>query len=191
MSQLFPHHPHRRSIWRLISLMLLCLSLGWGFAQGMRPALAQVGEPIGTVDPVPAADQNGQTLYRKTCATCHIALPPAVLPSQTWSELIQDPAHYGAELPRLNGFDLRQIDQYLTTYSRSLRADESTPYRLSQARHFRALHPQVKLPKPLSIGSCASCHPKADVFNFREWVENSSVGDSVLRSSTLSPIVPD
>jgi mono/diheme cytochrome c family protein len=178
MSQLFPDPPRHRSIWRFVSLLVLCLSLGWGMAQGLPAALAQDGAglpadtgagAIGTVDPIPAAYQNGQTLYLKTCATCHIALPPAVFPTQTWSELIQDPEHYGAQLPKISTFDLRQIDQYLTTYSRSLRQDESTPYRLTQSRHFRALHPQVKLPKPLTIASCASCHPKADVFNFREW----------------------
>jgi hypothetical protein len=154
----------RRRFWRsLLILIGLFLSLGGGVA------LAQ--SPIGTVDPIAPKYQRGQELYLKNCASCHIGIPPAVLPSQTWAELIQDPEHYGAQLPKIAAFDLRQMDQYLTTYSRSLREDESTPYRITQSRQFRALHPQVKLPQPLTIASCASCHPKADVFNFRELSE--------------------
>jgi Dihaem cytochrome c len=155
----------RRRFWRsLLILVGLVLSLGSG--------LAVAQSPIGTVDPIAPKHQRGQELYLKNCASCHIGLPPAVLPSQTWAELIQDPEHYGAQLPKIGAFELRQMDQYLTTYSRPLRADESTPYRIAQARHFRALHPEVKLPKPLTIATCASCHPKADVFNFRELSEN-------------------
>jgi Dihaem cytochrome c len=160
MSQLSPRSSRRR-FWRsLLILIGLCLSLGGGVA------LAQ--SSIGTVDPIAPKYQRGQELYLKNCASCHIGLPPAVLPSQTWADLIQDPEHYGVQLPAIAAFDLRQMDQYLTTYSRPLREDESTPYRVGQARAFRALHPQVDLPKPLTIASCASCHPKADVFNFRE-----------------------
>jgi Dihaem cytochrome c len=173
MSQFF----RRRSRLTLI-MLFLSTCLGLALAQGMQPATAQsvvVESPsqatIGTVDPVPAKYQPGQDRYLKTCATCHIALPPAVLPSQTWADLIGDPQHYGAQLPTLGRFEQAQISQYLNHYSRSLRQDEPTPYRVSQARHFRALHPQVKLPQPLTIASCASCHPKADVFNFREWQE--------------------
>ncbi len=161
----------RRRFWRsLLILIGLCLSLGSGMA------LAQSTPPIGTVDPIAPKHQRGQELYLKNCASCHIGIPPAVLPSQTWAELIQDPEHYGAQLPQIAAFDLRQMDQYLTTYSRPLREDESTPYRIGQARVFLALHPQVKLPKPLTIASCASCHPKADVFNFREGgIENAEL----------------
>jgi Dihaem cytochrome c len=162
MSQL-SHRSSRRRFWRsLLILIGLFLSLSSGVG------LAQSVQPIGTVDPIAPKYQRGQELYLKNCASCHIGLPPAVLPTQTWADLIQDPEHYGVQLPTIAAFDLRQIDQYLTTYSRSLREDESTPYRVGAARHFRALHPQVDLPKPLTIGSCASCHPKADVFNFRE-----------------------
>lgn len=159
------HRSSRRRFWRsLLILIALCLSLGGGVALAQSPP----SNPIGTVDPIAPKYQRGQELYLKNCASCHIGLPPAVLPSQTWADLIQDPEHYGAQLPKIAAFELRQMDQYLTTYSRPLREDETTPYRVGAARAFRALHPQVELPKPLTIASCASCHPKADVFNFRE-----------------------
>jgi hypothetical protein len=162
MVKLFP----RRRFWRsLLILIGLFLSIGGGV--GLAQSVPS--NAIGTVDPIAPKHQRGQELYLKNCASCHIGIPPAVLPSQTWADLIQDPEHYGAQLPKIGAFELRQMDQYLTSYSRPLRQDESTPYRMAQARYFRALHPQVKLPKPLTIASCASCHPQADVFNFREW----------------------
>jgi hypothetical protein len=159
MPQLTRRAPRRR-FWRsLLILIGLFLSIGSGVG---------LAQSVGTVDPIAPKYQRGQEVYLKQCASCHIGIPPAVLPSQTWADLIQDPEHYGAQLPKIGEFELRQMDQYLTTYSRSLRQDESTPYRIGQARQFRALHPQVKLPQPLTIASCASCHPQANVFNFRE-----------------------
>ncbi len=33
--------------------------------------------------------------------SCHIAIPPTVLPTQTWRNLLEDPQHYGATLKPL------------------------------------------------------------------------------------------
>ncbi|MBE9032248.1 diheme cytochrome C [filamentous cyanobacterium LEGE 11480] len=175
MTKLFPRRRRHRS-FRTILMVVLCLCCGWGFAQGIAPVTAQVSPPVvvepttvGTVDPVLSRYQRGQTLYLKNCASCHIALPPAVLPRQTWLNLIQDQEHYGAKLPDIRRFDRQQIGRYLRYYSRPLRTDETVPYRVTRARHFKALHPQVKLPRKVTMETCASCHPKADVFNFRAW----------------------
>lgn len=191
MFGLFPRRLRHRS-FLLLLLLSLCVCCGWGLAGSLPPTLAQLEmvqaemptaipvetgpadasdspQAIGTVDPVAPQYQRGQALYLENCATCHMALPPAVLPSQTWTNLLQDQEHYGMMLPHIRSFDRQLINQYLNVYSRSLRADERTPYRMQQARHFQALHPDVPLPRPLRIESCASCHPKADMFNFREW----------------------
>jgi hypothetical protein len=158
--------------------LLLSLTLGWGIAHAMdRPNPGPANSPagsastseleIGTVDVVPDRYKLGQELYIDTCAACHIALPPAVLPSQTWQILLQDSEHYGSTItpPRKPAITL--IWNYLSTFSRPLRNDEETPFRMAQARHFKALHPQVKFAEPVTIATCATCHPKADVFNFR------------------------
>ena len=51
--------------------------------------------------------------------------------------------------------------------------EETTPYRLKDSRYFKALHPGVKLPTPINMGSCVSCHFNADKYGFRslspEW----------------------
>ncbi|GAA6621108.1 cytochrome C [Scytonema sp. NUACC26] len=123
---------------------------------------------VGTVDVVPAQHQLGQELYLENCSTCHIALPPAVFPTQTWKNLLEDSQHYGVQLKPLVDPPRILVWRYLSTFSRSqLLEDEQIPYRVGSSRYFKALHPQVKIPKPVQIGSCVTCHPSASDFNFR------------------------
>ena len=175
-----------RSIVVLLVLLLLwSVCLGLGLAQAAeRPArpVAQVPgsapvpnstqAAIGTVDPVTEGDKVGQDLYLENCATCHVGLPPAIMPSETWRQLLQESQHYGATLA-INRLDRQIIWQYLRKFSRPHAADEEVPYRIYQSRYFTALHPRVKLPTKAGLGSCISCHPGAGQYDFRslsaEW----------------------
>lgn len=179
-------HPQRRRsvLVVLLLLMLWSICLGLGLAQATEPSsrikLAQTASPevskvnsVGTVDEVPDRYKAGQALYLKTCATCHIGLPPAVMPTQTWQQLLQDPQHYGAQLQPLVNPNLRLVWDYVRTYSRPLLNDEEIPYRVYQSRYFKVLHPKVKLPVRAGLASCISCHPGAGAYDFRslsaEW----------------------
>ncbi len=152
--------------------------MGLGLAQATEPRVgtpaqgSQVAE-VGTVDPVPDRLQLGQSLYLENCATCHIGIPPAVYPTQTWADLIQDPQHYGGTLETLKDPNRLLVWNYLKTFSRPIAEGEETPYRFGQSRFFRSLHPKVKLPRPTTTESCITCHPGASQFNFRrltaEW----------------------
>lgn len=146
--------------------------MGWGLA-AITNAQPTPSAEIGTVDVVPERYQLGQELYLENCASCHIAVPPAVLPTQTWQRILQDPQHYGVNIKPLVDPSRLIVWQYLQVFSRSQTQEEETPYRLQESRYFKALHPQVKLPRPLELSSCASCHPSAADFNFRsltpEW----------------------
>jgi hypothetical protein len=159
----------RRRSPLILILFILCWSviLGWGLAQATTPP------PNGTVDVVPSRYQLGQELYLENCATCHVGLPPAVMPSQTWVQLLPDSQHYGAEIPPINGPTLQIIWRYVSTYSRPTDKDEQIPYRLSQSRYFKALHPKVQFSQPVTIRNCGTCHPGASQFDFRsltpEW----------------------
>ncbi|MBW4559691.1 MAG: diheme cytochrome c [Mojavia pulchra JT2-VF2] len=158
---------------------LLLVILAWSLAMGWLLSLAnnvQGAIPIsqvGTVDVVPAQYKLGQELYLENCSTCHIALPPAVLPTQTWKNLLQDSQHYGTQLQPLVDPPRILVWRYLETFSRSQRKDEETPYRVNNSRYFKALHPKVKLPRPVQIGSCVSCHPSASDYNFRRLTPES------------------
>ncbi len=128
---------------------------------------------IGTVDVVSDRQQAGQTLYFQTCATCHLAIPPAVFPSETWRQLLLDPQHYGVTLTPLQNPNLRLVWDYLKTYSRPEAIGEEIPYRVYQSRYFQILHPKVKLPTRAGLASCVTCHPGAGTYDFRrvsaEW----------------------
>ncbi|WP_236738938.1 diheme cytochrome c [Chroogloeocystis siderophila] len=172
-----PHAKTRRrsQFIFLLIILLWSITMGWGLAlaTNAQPSSEQEATEIGTVDIVPSRYQLGQELYLENCATCHIALPPAVMPTQTWQKLLQDPQHYGVTLPQLVDPSRLLIWNYLRNFSRPLLKEETTPYRLGESRYFKALHPNVKLPRPVDVGSCVSCHPGATEYNFRrlspEW----------------------
>lgn len=166
----------RRSPVVLFLLILLwSLAMGWGLAlaTNAQPTAQTASDTIGSVDPVPPRYQLGQELYLENCASCHIALPPAVLPTQTWKEILQDSQHYGVQLPPLIDPPRLLVWNYLKTFSRSKEKEEETPYHVNDSRYFKALHPKVKLPGSVQITSCVSCHPSAAQYNFRrltpEW----------------------
>jgi len=125
------------------------------------------------VDVVPASLKIAQDLYLENCASCHIGLPPQVMPTETWRQLIQDSQHYGAQIQPLVAPNLQIVWQYIRAFSRPQSAEEDVPYRVYQSRYFKALHPKVKLPTRAGLTSCVSCHPGAGKYDFRslsaEW----------------------
>jgi hypothetical protein len=156
----------------LLLVLLWCACLGIGLAQAIevptRPASAPSAE-IGTVDVIPDRYKIGQEIYLQNCATCHIGLPPAVLPTETWRDLLPDSQHYGATLKPLVDPNRILVWNYLKTFSRQRSpVEDRTPYRIADSHYFRALHPQVKLPRKFSLESCVTCHPGVSQFNFRQ-----------------------
>ncbi|TAF08059.1 MAG: cytochrome C [Nostocales cyanobacterium] len=178
MASLLKHKSSHKKLKRQLLIVMLII-FGWSIAIGFILGLAtsthaaNPASSIGTVDVVPANYQLGQELYRKNCSTCHIALPPAVFPTQTWKNLLEDSQHYGAQLQPLVDPQRILVWNYISTFSRVQLQDEETPYRLNKSRYFRALHPGVELANPVKMGSCVSCHPGAKDYNFRsltpEW----------------------
>lgn len=155
---------------------MLCLGLGialssqTAIAQAPQPVAgtgAEVGTEVGTVDPVPPEFQLGQSLYLDACATCHIGIPPAVLPDQTWQFVLDEPGHYGVQISPPTNPGRLLIWQYLRQFSRRLQEDEPPPFRLVNSRYFKALHPKVEFTEPVNLQGCVTCHPKANIFNFR------------------------
>jgi Dihaem cytochrome c len=162
-------------------VVLFLLLLFWSVALGLGLAdfgLAQDAAPaasVGTVDVVPENFQLGQQIYIENCASCHVGLPPAIMPTQTWRSLIQETQHYGAIIPAILEPQRRIVWNYLTTYSRPINQGEEVPFRIRQSRFFKALHPKVKFEQPVTLNSCATCHPASLQFDFRslspEWTD--------------------
>lgn len=122
---------------------------------------------IGTVDPTPAPYRLGEELYLDACQGCHVAVPPAVLPTETWRQLLQDSQHYGQQLTPLIDPARRLVWNYLLLSSRPHAADESIPFRVQESRYFKALHPDVPLQRPITLAGCVTCHPGAPQYDYR------------------------
>ncbi|MEO0769670.1 MAG: diheme cytochrome C [Cyanobacteria bacterium J06649_4] len=156
----------------ILAFVLAYLLSGWlgvgaVSAQEVDASGGTAGPDYGMVDPVASQYEVGYQIYLERCATCHVALPPAVLPADTWQPLLTDTAHYGVVLPSLTPFDQQLILNYLLAYSRRHQPGEALPYRLKDSRYFYALHPNVDLPEPLNLRSCVSCHQGAAEQNYR------------------------
>lgn len=188
MSSRFRLPTRIRSVWRyprwLMLTLLVCWSiiLGWGLAQAQTPIPTPTPPPASenfytpptdTVDLVPERYQLGQQLYLENCATCHVGLPPAIMPSQTWAQILPDSQHYGVQVTPLTEPSLQILWSYVSTYSRPVRPNEEIPYRLRQSRFFKALHPKVEFLQPINVQSCVTCHPAAAQFNYRSLTPES------------------
>ena len=179
----------------LFLLFVWSISLGWGMAIAFgshQGAMAQItpgipaqpdliaqgtAEETGTVDPITPRYQLGKELYLENCASCHVPLPPEVLPSETWRRLLLEPEqHFGQQLKPLIGPVLITMWDYIRAYSRPEEAKKPLPYRISESPYFKALHPRVKFSQTVKPASCVSCHPGAAQYNYRrltpDW-ENS------------------
>lgn len=174
----------RRSIWSLVCLLAIWSSLlGWGLAQ-LQAVVATETAPLaqssvegsaelqktGGVDLVPPQLQRGETLYQQRCGTCHVALPPQVLPSQTWQTLLPETNHYGVVLPPFRNPELTDTWEYLSFFSRPMVEDglRPIPYRVQRSIFFKVLHPEVEFPETVTPETCIKCHPGAPELNFRQ-----------------------
>ena len=167
--QRFKSRRRRRSnLILLLVLVIWSALLGWGLDVAARsPTPPALVANIGTVDPTPERYQLGEQLYVENCSGCHIPLPPAVLPTSTWRDLLLDEEHYGTRVAILPEPEIQIVWNYLQIFSRPTDEGEETPYRMDVSRYFRALHPGVEIERPVSVRSCASCHPNVAEFDFR------------------------
>lgn len=155
---LLPKILKRYSFVFTLIVVIASITIGSRISQVLSYPLAQVNVPN---------YQLGQELYLQNCSSCHIPIPAEVLPTDTWQEILEKPGkHYGTALPRLSSLNTRLIWSYLQTYSRPSLARELKPEFVTQSRYFKALHPQVDLPKPVTHQSCILCHPGAKKLDY-------------------------
>lgn len=150
-------------------LLLLCislsLSLGWGMAKALDyPSRDSIAQTAPEVDSATI----GKTKYIEKCASCHLPIPAEVLPTEAWQQIIKKTKqHYGTSIPTMDRLSTALIWNYLRTYSRSLLPNEALPSLVEDARYFKALHPQVQLPKPTTHQTCLVCHPNGAQLDYR------------------------
>ncbi|NEO85607.1 MAG: hypothetical protein F6J87_15355 [Spirulina sp. SIO3F2] len=166
----------------LIVVWSLLIALGLTFALG-----AQQGAIAKGVDVVPERVQNAQDVYLDSCTRCHVPVPPELLPTRRWAEILENPeSHFGVNLrqsnrslgvPPLSNIEIRLMWDYVQRASRSYREDELLPTQVKDSRFFWALHPKVKdvcqrgaidCPNRISVQTCATCHTAAPQFDYRQ-----------------------
>lgn len=109
----------------------------------------------------------GKEIYLQNCSSCHVPIPAEVLPIETWQEILERPGrHYGTSLPEIPNLNVRLIWAYLRNSSRPLQERELKPEFVTQSRYFKALHPKVDLPQPVTHQSCILCHPGANELDY-------------------------
>jgi len=172
-----PASSRRSPIVLLLLVALWSVSIGWlaSGAQAQNAELPTVPDNlphIGTVDPVPENKRAGQLLYLDTCASCHIAIPPALLPTETWRDNLLDENHYGTIVPVLPSPQIEILWDYLQYFSRPNPSQNDTqPFRLGSSSFFTAMHPGLAIERPVRLDGCASCHPGASDFDFRRTLD--------------------
>ncbi|PSB03341.1 cytochrome C [Merismopedia glauca] len=158
----------KRIFYFCCSVLLCSFIIGWKTSLLLAQSASESNrEPIGTVEAIAPEYQLGHQLYLENCASCHIGIPPAVLPTQSWLRILTNQQHYSVQLKPLirpaNGL----VVNYLRQYSRNAVAQELIPTLLRDSRYFKALHPQVEFTQQIDTGGCISCHSQANRFDFR------------------------
>jgi hypothetical protein len=131
MFKLKSSHQRMKRQLLIVMLVIFAWSVAIGFILGLATTSVHAANPtpsVGTVDVVPGQYQLGQELYIENCSTCHIALPPVVLPTQTWKNLVEDSQHYGPQIKPLVDLQRILVWKYISTFSRVQRQDEEIPY---------------------------------------------------------------
>ncbi|MGK7906441.1 MAG: hypothetical protein AB4040_04330 [Synechococcus sp.] len=154
----------RRSRWLAIVLSaIVALGLGWGLQAQEDNAVPEWAEGY----------RFGAQVYVEACGSCHTALPPEVMPRETWRILLQSADHYGVQIEVLQEPFLPAAWKFLQDFSRPRRDDEQIPYRLKNSRFFNALHPDVEFVETVKPTGCLNCHPRANLGDFvrlaNEW----------------------
>lgn len=182
-----------RSPFVLIALLFFwSIIAGWGLAQAHQLPLSRFphladstlnsSRPLESspttisLEPLSPSLELGRQYYFENCTSCHVALPPIVLPTETWRELLLDSQHYGVTLNLPRGPVLKAIWMFLNQGSRAYGEDETIPFRIAQSRFFKAFHPKVNFTSPPTASSCINCHIGTKEFDYQrlssEW-ENS------------------
>lgn len=150
----------KKGVIALILGLIVAFSSIFGWGASLALNTKSVDEAVGNF-------VIGKDLYLENCSTCHIPIPPAVLPSETWQDILENPgSHYGVKIEGILRFTQVLMWQYLQQYSRQLLKDEAKPKFIAQSRYFFALHPDVNFTAPVTHHTCIQCHNRASDFDY-------------------------
>jgi hypothetical protein len=121
--------------------------------------------------------------YNEVCGSCHMAYPPALLPTASWNGImtrLED--HYG-DNAELDIDTYKVVYQFLANNSADKRTNRSNHFktsngdtlmRITDSRYFMNEHSEIPSrmvtgnPKVNSFSNCNTCHAKAEQGDFNE-----------------------
>ena len=115
--------------------------------------------------------------YQTECAACHLAYPPAMLPGQSWDNIMKGLSkHYGTDASIDDVDAFKEISQWLQDHAGTYKKPALFPPpddRISKTYWFVKEHRKIASDVWLrdsikSPSNCAACHTKADQFDYRE-----------------------
>jgi hypothetical protein len=156
-----------KNCFKFSNLAILVL-IGWSFSLGIGATLLFNLPATASDEVIPQKYQLGVELYVENCGSCHVPIPPGVLPTQSWKFILENPErHYGVALKNLIRLSRNLIWTYLAAYSRPAGQDEVVYNFIGRSRYFKALHPRVELPQPITVQTCIACHPGAKQMKYQ------------------------
>lgn len=114
-------------------------------------------------------------LYQQECSNCHVAYPPALLPAESWKQLMQSlGSHYGTDAA-LDAESTARLSAWLeANAAQGKRARKPPPeQRITRSDWFVKKHDEVdaavwKRPAVRSSANCVACHAGAEQGDFNE-----------------------
>jgi hypothetical protein len=146
------------------------------FALGISGSRADEGVTVQPID-------HAATL--KECSGCHLAFPPQMLPTRSWTKLMGDLANHFGENASLDQAAHDDIATYLAAHAADASAtkggarftkglsSDAIPLRITETPYWKREHDEIAAsrfndPKIKSKANCIACHRTADKGEFRE-----------------------
>ncbi len=125
-------------------------------------------------------------VYKQECGSCHMAYPPGLLPSASWSRMMDGLEDHFGDNAELDAETHKTISEFLSNnsadnsdYRRSRKfmknIDASNaPLRITETPYFKHEHEEIpgKMiagnEKVKSLSQCSTCHKKAEQGRFDE-----------------------
>lgn len=112
-------------------------------------------------------------IYKKECGSCHMSYPPALLPKQSWVEIMNGlDKHFGVDAS-MSQEETRQISAWLDRNAGTYKRVKEAPLdnRITKSVWFEKKHRKIDpkqflSPTVKSRSNCNACHQKAEQGNF-------------------------
>ncbi len=110
-------------------------------------------------------------LVKKECGECHMAFPPAFLPTASWRKIMATLADHFGEDASLDAGTRDKIESYMITNAGNQRVDPDTPpLQITKRFWFRGEHSDVRRMairrKVKTMVDCVACHRNAERGDF-------------------------